>query len=63
MTNTDENAMAAPAIMGFRCPAAASGRAATFSANAQNRFPLIVASVRRAGRIASGADLRSPRPE
>lgn len=28
-TNTDENAIAAPAIIGFRNPAAASGSAAT----------------------------------
>src|SRR5699024_3955016 len=60
-TNTEENAMAAPAIIGLSRPSAASGIAATLYANAQNRLPLIVPSVRFDSRIASTAARRSPR--
>src|SRR5699024_6780597 len=60
-TNTEENAIAAPAIIGLSSPAAASGIAATLYPNAQNRLPLIVPSVRRESRIASAALRRSPR--
>src|SRR5699024_1903211 len=51
-TKTEEKAIAAPASMGFSRPAAASGRAATLYAKAQNRLPLIVPRVRRERRIA-----------
>ena len=54
-TNTDENAIAPAAITGFSSPNAASGIAATLYAKAQNRLPLIVASVRRDRAIASAA--------
>src|SRR5690242_14723541 len=54
-TNSDENAMAAPASIGFSRPAAANGSAAMLYANAQNKLPLMVANVLRASRIASGA--------
>src|SRR4051812_14136307 len=60
-TNTELNAMAAPAIIGLSSPAAAKGIAATLYANAQNRLPLMVLSVRRDSRIASAAARRSPR--
>src|SRR5690625_735104 len=60
-TNTEENAIAAPAIIGLSRPSAASGIAATLYANAQNRLPLIVPSVRLESRIASTAARRSPR--
>src|SRR6185503_18596286 len=53
-------AIAAAATIGLRSPATASGIAATLYANAQKRLPLIVASVRRASRIASTAARRSP---
>ena len=58
-TNTLENAIAAPATTGDNRPDMASGMAATLYANAQNRLPLIVPSVRRDRRIASAADTRS----
>ena len=45
-TNTDENAIAAPATVGLSSPATANGIAATLYANAQNRLPRIVRSVR-----------------
>src|SRR4029453_974748 len=60
-TRTELNAIATPAIRGLSRPAAASGMAAMLYANAQNRFPLIVRSVRRERRMASAAARRSPR--
>ena len=46
--------MAAPAIIGFSKPLAANGIATVLYAKAQNRFPLMVPSVRCERRIASG---------
>ena len=60
-TNTDENAIAPAAIIGFSSPSAASGIAATLYANAQNRLPLIVASVRRDERDRVGGARRGRR--
>src|SRR5690606_28015395 len=60
-TNTLENAIAAPASIGFSSPSAASGIAAVLYAKAQNRLPLMVERVRRDRRIASAAARRSPR--
>src|SRR5436190_7325211 len=59
-TKSDDNAIAAAAIIGFSSPATARGIAATLYANAQKRLPLIVRSVRRASRIASTTARRSP---
>ena len=51
-TNTEESAIAAPASIGLSSPEAASGRAATLQAKAQNRLPLMVPSVLRDSRMA-----------
>src|SRR5690348_15105452 len=53
--------MAAPAIIGFRSPAAASGSAATLYPKTHTRLPLIVASVLRDSRIASAASMPTAR--
>ena len=53
-TNTELNAMAAPAIIGFSNPAAATGTAIVLYANAQNRFDLMVCKVARESRSDMG---------
>src|SRR5664279_3231867 len=60
-TNTELNAIAAPAIRGLSNPSAANGSAAMLYANAQNKLPLIVRRVARDNSIASPAARRSPR--
>src|SRR5690348_11472960 len=60
-TNTEDAAMAAPAMSGLRNPAAASGIAAMLYPNAQARLRRMVARVARASLIASGMAPRSSR--